>query len=137
MLTPVQCLNEIVSAVPNAERRFHVENELMGLDPAKAIAAQSFKGKILVSEEGQDYETEKECRFIEVFFEGGVHITTMLTDGIKDKLFGVGISEVDGCHAPNMEKDDGGLKTKPKSMPPYSEPRKLPEYKRTDTNSWN
>lgn len=129
MLTPIQCLNEIVSVVPNSERRFHVENELMGLDPEKAIAAQSFKGKLLVSEDGQDYETETECRFIEVFYEGGVHITTVLTEELKELLFRL--------PKEGVSKEDSRKMSKPKNLQPYNEPKKLPEYNRTDVNSWN
>lgn len=48
MLTPITCLNEIVSVVPGNPRQFWIdENETMGIDPGNAIAARTFTGILL------------------------------------------------------------------------------------------
>ena len=129
MLTPITCLKEIVSAVPDTPRQFQIDKEeLMGIDPTKAIAARTFAGVLLKSDD--DSRTDGElCKFIEVFYEGGVHITTVLTDELKELLFRL--------PKEGVSKEDSKQMSKPKNLQPYNEPKKLPEYNRTDVNSWN
>ena len=87
MLTPTTSLNEIVSMVPDTPRKFQInKDELMGIDPTKAIAARTFTGVLLKSED--DSRTDGElCKFIEVFYEGGINITTLFTEEIGKQLF--------------------------------------------------
>lgn len=87
MLTPTTSLNEIVSMVPDTPRKFQInKDELMGIDPTKAIAARTFTGVLLKSDD--DSRTDGElCKFIEVFYEGGVNITTLMSDELKKQLF--------------------------------------------------
>lgn len=91
MLTPITCLNEIVSVVPGNPRQFWIdENETMGIDPDKAIAARTFTGVLLKKpiEDADDQQTDGEsCKFIEVFYEGGINITTLFTDELRKQLF--------------------------------------------------
>ena len=86
MLTPITSLKEIVSMVPDKPRQFQInENELMGIDPTKAIAARTFTGVLLMSDD--DSKTDGElCKFIEVFYEGGINITTLLSEELKKQL---------------------------------------------------
>lgn len=91
MLTPITCLNEIVSVVPGNPRQFWIdENETMGIDPDKAIAARTFTGVLLKKpiEDADDQQIDGEsCKFIEVFYEGGINITTLFTDELRKQLF--------------------------------------------------
>lgn len=52
MLMQVECLEEIVSSVPNTKRRFRITDEITGIDPNVAIAARTFQGSILSSKRG-------------------------------------------------------------------------------------
>ena len=87
MLTPITSLNEIFSTVPDTPRKFQInKDELMGIDPTKAIAARTFKGVLIKSDD--DIVTNGEtCNFVEVFYEGGINITTLLSDELKKLLF--------------------------------------------------
>ena len=87
MLTPTSSLKEIVSMVPDTPRKFQInKDELMGIDPTKAIAARTFTGVLLKSDD--DSRTDGElCQFIEVFYEGGINITTLFTEEIGKQLF--------------------------------------------------
>ena len=91
MLTPITCLNEIVSVVPGNPRQFYIEkDETMGIDPGKAIAARTFTGVLLKgpSDDADDHQTDGQSgKFIEVFYEGGVNITTLFTEELKKQLF--------------------------------------------------
>ena len=59
MLTPTTSLNEIVSMVPDTPRKFQInKDELMGIDPTKAIAARTFTGVLLKSDD--DSRTDEE-----------------------------------------------------------------------------
>ena len=83
MLTPITSLKEIVSMVPDTPRKFQInKDELMGIDPTKAIAARTFIGVLIKSDD--DIVTNGEtCKFVEVFYEGGINITALLSDELK------------------------------------------------------
>ena len=58
----------------------------MGIDTTKAIVARTFKGVLIKSDD--DIVTNGEtCNFVEVFYEGGINITTLLSDELKKLLF--------------------------------------------------
>lgn len=130
MLTQVQCLSEIGTQIPNNQRRFHVENELMGIDPSKVVVARTFTGNLLLPVDGKGLETEVEQKLIELYYEGGVYTTTVLTDELKGLLF----KETKEVSTKGTAKPKGDS---PKPFQPYKEPMRLPEYKRTDINTWN
>ncbi len=52
MLMQVENLQEIVSSVPNSKRRFHIVDDLMGIDPSQAIGAKTFTGTVLSGKAG-------------------------------------------------------------------------------------
>ena len=93
MLTPITCLNEIVSMVPGNPRQFWIdENETMGIDPDKAIAARTFTGVLLKEpiddDDADNQQTDgQSCKFIEVFYQSGVNITTLFTEELQKQLF--------------------------------------------------
>ena len=119
MLTPITCLKEIVSAVPDTLRQFQIdEEELMGIDPTKAIAARTFAGVLLKSDD--DSRTDGElCKFIEVFYEGGVNITTLMSEELKKQLF----KDVKAADKPQ----------EPDTANPYNPFNR----RKGDINSWN
>ena len=121
MLTPITCLKEIVSTVPNMPRQFQIdEEELMGIDPTKAIAARTFTGVLLKSDDDSITDGEL-CKFIEVFYEGGVNITTLMSDELKKQLFKDVQTET---NKPNKGRD-------PDTFNPHN-------FRRGgDVNSWN
>ena len=87
MLTPITSIKEIVSMVPDTPRKFQInKDELMGIDPTKAIAARTFKG-VLIKSNDDIVTNEETCNFIEVFYEGGINITTLLSAELKKLLF--------------------------------------------------
>ena len=87
MLTPITSIKEIVSMVPDTPRKFQInKDELMGIDPTKAIAARTFKG-VLIKSNDDIVTNEETCNFIEVFYEGDIIITTLLSDELKKLLF--------------------------------------------------
>ena len=95
MLTPITSLKEIVSTVPDTPRKFQInKDELMGIDPTKAIAARTFIGVLIKSDD--DIVTNGEtCKFVEVFYEGGINITALLSDELKKLLFKDTSNELD------------------------------------------
>ena len=106
MLTPITSIKEIVSMVPDTPRKFQInKDELMGIDPTKAIAARTFKGVLIRSDD--DIVTNGEtCNFIEVFYEGGINITTLLSDELKKLLFKDTSKELDDDDNNKMENID-------------------------------
>lgn len=123
MLTPITCLNEIVSVVPGNPRQFWIEEtETMGIDPDKAMAARTFTGILLKGPiDDEDNQTDgQSCKFIEVFYQSGVNITTLFTDELKKQLFKNSLTET------NQPK-------KPDTANPYNP---FNQRKR-DVNSWN
>ena len=121
MLTPITSLKEIVSTVPDTPRKFQInKDELMGIDPTKAIAARTFKGVLIKSDD--DIVTNGEtCNFIEVFYEGGINITTLLSDELKKLLFKDNSKELD---------DDDNKMEDIDTFNPFSKGEK-------EINSWN
>ena len=95
MLTPITSLKEIVSTVPDTPRKFQInKDELMDIDPTKAIAARTFIGVLIKSDD--DIVTNGEtCKFVEVFYEGGINITALLSDELKKLLFKDTSNELD------------------------------------------
>ena len=87
MLMQVECLEEMISSVPNAKRRFHVIDEIMGIDPHSAIGARTFTGTILAGKIDQDFEKESPCHMVDLFYQGGFSVTTILTDELMEVLF--------------------------------------------------
>lgn len=130
MLMQVECLEEIVSSVPNTKRRYRITDEITGIDPNVAIAARTFQGSILSSKKGQDFDTESPCHMVDVFYQGGVTVTTILTDELMCALFR---KPLDGC-APKSHEATCGIE--PKEKPTYLEPKKLTSSRRT-VDSWN
>ena len=122
MLTPITSIKEIVSTVPDTPRKFQInKDELMGIDPTKAIAARTFKGVLIKSDD--DIVTNGEtCNFIEVFYEGGINITTLLSDELKKLLFKDTPKELDDDDNNKMEDID--------TFNPFSKGEK-------EINSWN
>ena len=122
MLTPITSIKEIVSMVPDTPRKFQInKDELMGIDPTKAIAARTFKGVLIKSDD--DIVTNGEtCNFIEVFYEGGINITTLLSDELKKLLFKDTSKELDDDDNNKMEDID--------TFNPFSKGEK-------EINSWN
>ena len=119
-LTPITSLNESFSTVPDTPRKFQInKDELMGIDPTKAIAARTFIGVLVKSDD--DIVTNGEtCNFIEVFYEGGINITTLLSDELKKLLFKDTSKELDDNN--KMEDID--------TFNPFSKGEK-------EINSWN
>ena len=71
----------------------------MGIDPTKAIAARTFKGVLVKSDD--DIVTNGEtCNFVEVFYEGDIIITTLLSDELKKLLFKDTSNELDTRELP-------------------------------------
>ena len=122
MLTPITCLNEIVSVVPGNPRQFWIdENETMGIDPDKAIAARTFTGVLLkepIDDDNQQTDGES-CKFIEVFYQSGVNITTLFTEELKKQLF----KDVKAADKPQ----------EPDTANPYNPFNR----RKGDINSWN
>ena len=126
MLTPITSLKEIVSMVPDTPRKFQInKDELMGIDPTKAIAARTFKGVLIKSDD--DIVTNGEtCNFIEVFYEGGINITTLLSDELKMLLFKDTSKELDDDDDDNKMEDIDTFNP----FNPFSKGEK-------EINSWN
>ena len=124
MLTPITSLKEIVSTVPDTPRKFQInKDELMGIDPTKAIAARTFIGVLIKSDD--DIVTNGEtCNFVEVFYEGGINITTLLSDELKKLLF----KDIEAKDT-SKDLDKGEL--------PTSNPYNSHNFHRGDINSWN
>lgn len=87
MLTQIQCLNEIETSIPESPRRFHVENELMGINQAKVILARTFTGILMIPMAGQELETRMEQILMDIWLEGGIKVTTMFNNELKELLF--------------------------------------------------
>ena len=123
MLTPITSIKEIVSMVPDTPRKFQInKDELMGIDPTKAIAARTFKGVLIKSDD--DIVTNGEtCNFVEVFYEGGINITTLLSDELKKLLFKDTSKELDDDYDNNKMEDID-------TFNPFSKGEK-------EINSWN
>ena len=105
MLTPITSIKEIVSMVPDTPRKFQInKDELMGIDPTKAIAARTFKG-VLIKSNDDIVTNEETCNFIEVFYEGDIIITTLLSDELKKLLFKDTSKELDDDDDDNKMED--------------------------------
>ena len=95
----------------------------MGIDPTKAIAARTFKGVLIKSDD--DIVTNGEtCNFVEVFYEGGINITTLLSDELKKLLF------------KDAETKDTSKKLDTRELP-TSKPYNAHNFHRGDINSWD
>ena len=124
MLTPITSIKEIVSMVPDTPRKFQInKDELMGIDPTKAIAARTFKG-VLIKSNDDIVTNEETCNFIEVFYEGGINITTLLSDELKKLLF------------KDTEAKDTSKKLDTRELP-TSNPYNTHNFHRGDINSWD
>ena len=130
MLMPVECVEEIASSIPNSKRRFRITDEITGIDPNETIAARTFQGSILSSKKGQELDTESPCHMVDVFYQGGFTVTTILTDELTCALFR---KPLDGL-APKSHEATCGIE--PKEKPTYLEPKKLATGRKT-VDSWN
>ena len=133
MLMPVECVEEIASSIPNSQRRFRITNEIVGIDPNETIAARTFQGSILSSKKGQELDTESPCHMVDVFYQGGFTVTTILTDELTCALFR---KPVDGWAPKTYDATCGTCGIEPKEKPTYLEPKKLATGRRT-VDSWN
>ena len=105
MLTPITSLNYIFSTLPYTPSKFQInKDELMGIDPTKAIAARTFKG-VLIKSNDDIVTNEETCNFIEVFYEGDIIITTLLSDELKKLLFKDTSKELDDDDDDNKMED--------------------------------
>ena len=124
MLTPITSIKEIVSMVPDTPRKFQInKDELMGIDPTKAIAARTFKG-VLIKSNDDIVTNEETCNFIDVFYEGDIIITTLLSDELKKLLF------------KDTEAKDTSKKLDTRELP-TSNPYNTHNFHRGDINSWD
>ena len=128
MLTPITCLDEIVSVVPGNPRQFQIdENATMGIDPDKAMAARTFTGVLLKKSDDDNQQTDgQSCKFLEVFYQGGVNITTLFTEELQKQLF----KNVQTA----VNKPDKG--TDPDTFNPYKRVDQF-SIRKGDVNSWN
>lgn len=133
MLMQVECLEEIVSSVPNTKRRFRITDEIMGIDPNTAIAAKTFQGSILSSKKGQDEDTESPCHMVDVFYQGGITVSTILTDELTCALFR---KSLDGASPKTYGATCGTCGIELKEKPTYLEPKRFAPERRT-VDSWN
>ena len=124
MLTPITSIKEIVSMVPDTPRKFQInKDELMGIDPTKAIAARTFKG-VLIKSNDDIVTNEETCNFIEVFYGGDIIITTLLSDELKKLLF------------KDTEAKDTSKKLDTRELP-TSNPYNTHNFHKGDINSWD
>ena len=133
MLMPVECVEEIASSIPNSNRRFRIMNEIVGIDPNVAIAARTFQGSILSSKKGQDFDTESPCHMVDVFYQGGFTVTTILTDELTCALFR---KPLDGSAPKTYDATCGTCGIEPKEKPTYLDPKGFTPGRRT-VDSWN
>lgn len=131
MLIQVENLQEIVSSVPNSKRRFHIADDVMGIDPGRAIGAKTFTGTVLSGKEGQDFETESETKMVDVFYPCGITITTIVTDDLMARLFEQ--PSVIRCGASKVFSEEKDGET---HLPRFDQPKKL-TIGRGPIDSWN
>ena len=89
MLTQVKCLVE-KPPMMDKPRIFRIQDETLGLDLNKVVCARTFNGKILMSsiEDCEvEMEMEMDSKLVDLFFDGGFQITTILTYELKEMLF--------------------------------------------------
>lgn len=122
MLMQVEYVEEIASSVPNAKRRFHVMNELVGIDPHETVAAKTFQGSIMAGKVDQDFETESPCHMVDLFLKGGFRITTIINDELMNVLF----RNPMGIWEPKSRDETCGIcGIEPEEKPTYLEPKEL------------
>ena len=87
-MTQVPYLEEIISSVPNRTyRRFRKpKDEVIFVDLDKAIAARPYKGNT-ISSANDCHEYEKTEELIDIYYPGGVVITTLYTGSIRGFWF--------------------------------------------------
>ena len=87
MLTQVKCLVE-KPPMMDKPRIFRIQDETLGLDLNKVVYARTFNGKILMSSIGDcEVEMEMDSKLVDLFFDGGFQIATILTNELKELLF--------------------------------------------------
>ena len=141
MMTKVCNLQEIVSAIPPSEehpRQFTIiPNYPIWVDLSKAVVARTFNGQLLFQDE-KDRTLYKPDTFVEIFWDGTLCVTTMLTPEVRKGL--VGFLSVDDMPCKNPYVKNSKLKDDGRELP-FNEPKALPskdnDNKKKDIESWN
>lgn len=141
MMTKVYNLQEIVSAIPPSEehpRQFTIiPNYPLWVDLSKAVVARAFNGQLLFQDE-TDRTLYNPETFVEIFWDGTLCVTTMLTPEVRKELAGFLVDEEMPSKNPfwknsKLKDDDMEL--------PLNEPKALPsnddDNKEEDKEAWN
>ena len=141
MMTKVYNLQEIVSAIPPSEehpRQFTIiPNYPLWVDLSKAVVARAFNGQLLFQDE-TDRTLYNPETFVEIFWDGTLCVTTMLTPEVRKELAGFLVDEKMPSKNPfwkNSKLKDDGMEL------PLNEPKALPsndnDNKEEDKEAWN
>lgn len=142
MMTKVYNLKEIVSAIPPSEehpRQFTIiPNYPLWVDLSKAVVARAFNGQLLFEDE-KDRTIYKPETFVEIYWDGTLCVTTMLTPEIRKELAGFLVDDEMPSKNPfwkNSKLKDDGMEL------PFNEPKALPSNdndnkKEEDKEAWN
>ena len=141
MMTKVCNLQEIVSVIPPSEehpRQFTiVPNYPLWVDLSKAVVARTFNGQLLLQDE-KDRTLYKPEMFVEIFWDGTLCVTTMLTPEVRKGLVGFLTDDETPSKNPfwkNQKMVDDGREL------PYNERKSLDfgsaEEDKGDEDTWN
>ena len=141
MMTKVYNLQEIVSAIPPSEehpRQFTIiPNYPLWVDLSKAVVARAFNGQLLFQDE-TDRTLYNPETFVEIFWDGTLCVTTMLTPEVRKELAGFLADDEMPSKNPfwkNSKLKDDGMEL------PLNEPKALPsndnDNKEEDKEAWN
>ena len=141
MMTKVYNLQEIVSAIPPSEehpRQFTIiPNYPLWVDLSKAVVARAFNGQLLFQDE-TDRTLYNPETFVEIFWDGTLCVTTMLTPEVRKELAGFLVDDEMPSKNPfwkNSKLKDDGMEL------PLNEPKALPsndnDNKEEDKEAWN
>lgn len=141
MMTKVCNLQEIVSAIPPSEdnpRKFTiVPNYPLWVDLSKAVVARTFNGQLLFEDE-KDRTLYKPETFVEIYWDGTLCVTTMLTQEVRKGL--VGFLTDDETPSKNPFWKNPKLKDDGRELP-FNEPKALPskdnDDKKENKEAWN
>lgn len=141
MMTKVCNLQEIVSAIPQSEehpRKFTiVPNYPLWVDLSKAVVARTFNGQLLFEDE-KDRTLYKPETFVEIYWDGTLCVTTMLTPEVRKGL--VGFLTDDEMPSQNPYWKNPKLKDDGRELP-FNEPKALPskdnDNKKENKEAWN
>ena len=140
MMTKVCNLQEIVSAIPQSEdnpRKFTiVPNYPLWVDLSKAVVARTFNGQLLFEDE-KDRTIYKSETFVEIYWDGTLCVTTMLTPEVRKGLVGFLTDDEMPSKNPywkNQKMVDDGREL------PFNERKSLPSKdndNKKETEKWN